>query len=138
MPRALLILLTTCISAVADMPAIIPMPREVWESQGTFEFGPEVRIKAEVPADPARLVTVMRDSGLKAVCAIDTANIVIRRGEVKNPHGFAGAIHAAETLRQWLRPNKSFSRFPTAKATGNGCSPSSPLAIPRDCVIPIN
>jgi hexosaminidase len=123
MCRALLIFLTTCIPAMAEMPALIPMPQEIRESQGTFEFGPEVRIKAEIPSDAARLVTVMRDAGLKPVRATGTADIVIRRGEVKNPHGFIGAyraeatdrgiviitpddvgsIHAAETLRQWMR-----------------------------------
>ena len=122
MPRALLALLLTCVSAIAEMPALIPMPREIRETQGTFKFGPEIRIRAERPSDAARFIAVIKDAGLKPIRATDTADIVIRRGDVKNPHGFpgayraeasadgllittpddAGAIHAAETLRQWI------------------------------------
>lgn len=123
MSRQLLILLMSCVSAAAEMPALIPMPREIRETTGEFHFGPEVGIDATVPSDAARLAAVLRDAGLKPVRAGAGAAIRIQRGEVKNPHGCAGAyrveatvrgiavtvndaagtVHAAETLRQWMR-----------------------------------
>lgn len=123
MLRLLSLLLATCLSAGAGVPALIPLPRELGESGGEFRFGPEVGIDAEPAPDAARFVEVLRDAGLKPVPATAGAAIRIRRGEVKNPHGFAGAyrlevgaekvvvtaadregmIHAAETLRQLLR-----------------------------------
>ncbi len=126
--RFLLLLQTLLLSLVlpltAEIPDLIPLPREIEQGEGFRPLGPEVRIAATEPALIVRLISVLRDAGLRPVPAKaeEDADIELRRGEVKNPHGFPGAyrlesggpavvitvadppaaVHAAETLRQLL------------------------------------
>lgn len=102
---------------------MIPLPRETAEGEGRLVLKGEIGISAADPADAARLAGVLEEAGLKPRIQAGTVKIELRRGEVKNPHGFAGAyrlevggekiqvtaadrvgmVHAAETLRQLLR-----------------------------------
>lgn len=123
MPRFLSLLLASALPLAAALPALIPLPREVVAGEGWTALPREVAVSTAVPADAARLVAVLKDAGLSPVRAESGALVELHRGEVKNPHGFAGAyrlevdagkiaivsadaagfVHAAETLRQLLR-----------------------------------
>jgi N-acetyl-beta-hexosaminidase len=112
-----------CLPLAAALPALIPLPREVAEGEGCLVLTDEPGVSAADPGDAARLGVVLLEAGLKPQPKAAGAQIELRRGEVKNPHGFGGAyrlevvggkisitaadrvgmIHAAETLRQLLR-----------------------------------
>ncbi len=116
-----------CQASSADLPALLPLPQEVAQQDGQLSWISPCRIYADVPADAARLVEVLRSVGVTAVMAEEKAPALARlhRAEVKNPHGFAGAyrlqvtrtgieitaaepagfFYAAETLRQMITPD---------------------------------
>ena len=115
-----------CVSplSAADLPALIPLPREVVSGDGMLVVTSPCAIEAAAPADAARLLDVLRGVGVTAAKADGKvpAMIRVRRGEVKNPLGFGGAYqlevgangivltatdaggfcYAAETLRQLI------------------------------------
>ncbi|WP_265594151.1 family 20 glycosylhydrolase [Haloferula sp. BvORR071] len=131
MPWRLLFLLVL-VSPLGAMPSLIPMPCEITEGQGKKLLGREVKILTAEPNDAARLIAVLKECGLKALRVDHGADIELRRGEVKNPHGFEGAyrlevssqaitvtsadgsgmIHAAETMRQLLRSEEGRVALP--------------------------
>ena len=106
----------------ADLPALIPLPREVSPGDGVLALTSPCAVDAEVPTGAARLIDMLRGTGVTVAKADgkSPAMIRMRRGEVKNPYGFEGAYqlevgqdgigitamdaagfcYAAETLRQ--------------------------------------
>lgn len=134
-PGMRLLLALVCSSILplaAEVPALIPMPRELTASEGSFPLPPEVRIATAIPTDAARLISILKDFSLKPTRGDDGAEITLVRGEAKNPHGFPGAhriditgkgcritapdeagmIHAAETFRQLIVRGKDGPSLP--------------------------
>ena len=125
MRSILVCLFLGCLPLAAALPALIPLPREVAEGEGRLVLTDEIGVATADDADAARLLAVLAEAGLKPRLNAVGAGIELRRGEVKNPHGFGGAyrleveggkvvvtaadragmIHAAETLHQLLRKN---------------------------------
>ena len=111
----------------AEFPALIPLPREVTVVDGRLKLNSLCKISTEIPTDATRLIEVLRDAGVAGGKADGKSPAMIRihRGEVKNPHKFAGAyqlditkngvditaadstghFYAAETLRQMITPD---------------------------------
>lgn len=111
----------------AELPALIPLPREVNAADGSFVLKSCCSIAAGTPTDATRLIEVLRTTGLTVTQADGKSPAMIRlhRGEVKNPLKFAGAyqlvvakdgiditaadtagfFYAAETLRQMIGSN---------------------------------
>ena len=120
--KSILGLLLMGVAMAADMPAWIPMPREVVLKEGRFTLPKDCGVRLERPADGTRLIGMLRESGLAPKASATNAIIEVKRAAVKNPTGFPGAyqmevspdrivittnddlgaIHATETLRQAL------------------------------------
>lgn len=123
--RAISLLLLSCVAAVAELPALIPMPQKVEERQGELQLSGRVTVATQENGDAVRLIGVLRSLGLEPqrAGAGSAPMITLQRGQVENPYGFqggyrlevgktqvkitaadaAGAVHAAETLRQLLQ-----------------------------------
>jgi hypothetical protein len=126
MKHALSFLFLTFPLLAAELPTLIPLPQEATAENGSLALPSPCLIQTSEPADAARLIDVLRDTGLKVARADGKSPATIRliHGEVKNPYGFKGAyqlgisndgiditasdsagfFHAAETLRQWFTP----------------------------------
>lgn len=106
-------------SVLGALPGLVPLPQSVREARGFFALKNGLGVQAAVAGDEARLLEVL---GSQKIQAGKGGQIVISRGTVENPTGYAGAyrlkvtpekieivaadaagaFYAAETLRQLL------------------------------------
>ncbi len=124
MKNILAFLLLTFSTLAAELPALIPMPQKITLKDGRLTLASSCAVQTDTHSDAARIIEILRDSGITTVQADSKlpATIRLHRGKVENLYGFPGAyqldvsadsinitsadnsgfIYAAETLRQMI------------------------------------
>ena len=95
--RAILLLILTLQAQAIEL---LPAPAEMQQQAGTFPLGKN--LSAHAPTAPAkRIAAIFRDLGVTLQSApAAQASFVCRIGDVKNPHGFAGAYQLRITTQK--------------------------------------
>lgn len=134
--HSVLLLLAAC-TLLEAAPALIPLPRKVALGDERVAIPADCTIALDRPEDGLRLIGMLREAGLAPKKHEDggTPFIIVKRGEVENPHGFegayrietsprgmvittrdrAGAGNATETLRQMILKEAGGLTVPTGR-----------------------